>query len=185
MFCWLTHLRIFCKYQLSIQKMYIAVTSFNILCCSKCRFFTHSTVWWNPRNTLITTFIHRNVSVYKLKTIEFSLVFLWMFFKITFSRPHVVFVILYEGELGCHAHHVQHHPVSETQHALVLRLLFEPMLALFRQISSITWCTHSVLHVMNIWYGHILDLSVYLNSYWIYWFWKCFWLLLFNCGKII
>ena len=89
MFCWLTHLRIFCKYQLSIQKMYIAVTSFNILCCSKCRFFTHSTVWWNPRNTLITTFIHRNVSVYKLKTIEFSLVFLWMFFKITFSRPHV------------------------------------------------------------------------------------------------
>ena len=59
----------------------------------------------------------------KLKTNEIILVFLWMFFEATFSQSHVVFGTLGDDEHGRHAHHVQPHPVSESQHALIRKYL--------------------------------------------------------------
>ena len=146
------------------------VPSFNIVCYSTFRVFTHSTVWWNQLNRLSNT---KSVSVSKLKTNEISLLLFWMFFDATFSRSHVVFEISDKGEHGHNAHHVHHHPISERQLALVMRLLLEAIFAKFCEISSILLVL-IVLHVMNIRCGHIPHFSVYINSYWIYWFWKLF-----------
>ena len=57
-----------------------------------------------------------------------------MFFEAIFSRSHVVSGISDEGELGRHPHYVHHHPISERQHALVMRLLFETIFAIFYEI---------------------------------------------------
>ena len=100
-----------------LPSMSMVFTSFNIVCCCKCRVFTHFKVWWNQLNRLGNTFIHKCISVSKLKTNGISPVFLWMFFEATFSRSHVVFVISDEGEHGRHLHHVNRHRISERQHA--------------------------------------------------------------------
>ena len=162
---WLKYLLLVNTTYLSVQKMSMVVTSFNIVCCSKCKVFTHSTIWWNQLNRLGNAFIHKN----ELKTNEISLVLLWLLFEATLCTGHqictghVAFGVLNVGEHGRHAHHVHHHPILERQHALVMRLLFEALL-----------CTHSILHVINISYGHIPHFTVYINSYWIYWLWKLF-----------
>ena len=78
-----------------------------------------------------------------------------MLFEATFSRSHVVFWISDERKHGRHVHHVPHYPISERQHAQVMRLLFEAISAMFCEISSILLCTHFVLQVMNITYGPI------------------------------
>ena len=75
-----------------LPSMSMVFTYFNIVCCCKCRVFTHSKVWWNQLNRLGNTFIHKCISVSKLKTNGISPVFLWMFFDATFSRSHIVFV---------------------------------------------------------------------------------------------
>ena len=75
-------------------------------------------------------------------------------FEATLCTGHVAFGVLNVGEHGRHADHVHHHPILERQHALVMWLLFEALL-----------CTHSILHVMNISYGHISHFTVYINSY--------------------
>ena len=67
--------------------MFMLVTIFTVVCCSKCRVFTHSTVWWNQLNRLDNTFIHKKVSISILKTNEISLAFLWTFFEATFHKP--------------------------------------------------------------------------------------------------
>ena len=153
LFYWLTQILIACKYQLSFcQKMSMVVTTFNIVTVNL-RVFTHSSVWWNQLNRLGNTFIHENVSVSKLKTIKISLVVLWMFFEVTISWSHVVFGIWDESEDGRRPHHVHPNSVSERQHALVMRLLFQAIFAIFCEILSILLCTHSVLYVMDIRYG--------------------------------
>ena len=95
--------------------MSIAVTSFNIVCCSNGRVFTYSKVWRNQLNRLGNTFIHKNVPASKLRTNEICLVFLWMFSVATFSKRHVVFGISPESEHGRHADHVPYHPISNKQ----------------------------------------------------------------------
>ena len=66
LFCWPALILIACNC-LSVQKMYMVVISSSIVCCSKCKVFTHSTVWWNQLNSLGNTFIHKDVSVSQLK----------------------------------------------------------------------------------------------------------------------
>ena len=139
------------------------VPSFNIVCYSTFRVLAHSTVWWNQRNRLSTT---KSVSVSKLKSNEISLLFLRMFFDATFSRSHVVFEISDKGEHGRNAHHVHHHPVSERQHALVMRLLLEVIFAKFREILSILLCTHC--------------LTCYEHKVWTYTSFQCLYKLVLN-----
>ena len=74
------------------------------------------------------------------------------------------FGILDEGKHGRGAHHVYHHPISERQPVLVMRLLSDAIFAIFCEILSILLC-NSVSHVMNISYGPIPHFNVYLNSY--------------------
>lgn len=160
---------------LSVQNMSIADTSFNLVCCSNGRVFTYSKVWRNQLNRLGNTFIHKNVPASKLRTNEICLVFLWMFSVATFSKKHVVFGISPEGEHGRHADHLHYHPISNKQATFPGdELVFAAIFAIFCQIWKIILRTRSVLHVMNMRYGHILHFSVYLNSYLIYWLWKLF-----------
>ena len=139
------------------------VPSFNIVCYSTFRVFTHSTVWWNQLNRLSNT---KSVSVSKLKTNEISLLLFWMFFDATFSRSHVVFEISDKGEHGHNAHHVHHHPISERQLALVMRLLLEAIFAKFCEISSILLCTHC--------------LTCYEHKVWTYTSFQCLYKLVLN-----
>ena len=88
-----------------------------------------------------------------------------MFFEETFSRSHVVFEISDEGKHGCHDHHVHDQPISERQHALVMRSLFEAIFSIFCEISSILLCTHPVLQDVNIRCRPIPHFSVYINSF--------------------
>ena len=159
------------------------VPSFNIVCYSTFRVFTHSTVWWNQLNRLSNT---KSVSVSKLKTNEISLLLFWMFFDATFSRSHVVFEISDKGEHGHNAHHVHHHPISERQLTLVMRLLLEAkfckyclkqltlvmrllleaIFAKFCEISSILLCTHC--------------LTCYEHKVWTYTSFQCLYKLVLN-----
>ena len=87
-----------------------------------------------------------------------------MFFEETFSQNHVVFGISDEGEHGRHAQHIYHQPITERQHTMVKRLLFEAIFVIFCEISSIILWAHSALHAMSIRCRHIRQFIVYLNS---------------------
>ena len=150
--------------------MSMTVTSFNTVRCNKCRVFTHPTGWWNQLNTLGNTFIRKNVSIFKLRTNEIRLVFLWMLFMDQFSP----LVMLSSCSLPSNIRKT----IYPGDEAVVLRQYSNYF------AKCILLRTHSVLHVMNIRYGDIPHFIVYLYSYWIYWFWNLFWLLLFLCGKI-
>ena len=168
--------------------MSMVVTSFNIVCCSKCKVFTHSTIWWNQLNRLGNAFIHKN----ELKTNEISLVLLWLFFEATLCTGHVW---------------------GNFVHRPCLRQLCAQATLPLGYSCGWTWspcwpcsspsdirkatCPGDVAVVWGTFvysfyftcYEHKLwnipHFTVYINSYWIHWLWNFFWLLLLHCGKMI
>ena len=152
----------------------MVVISSSIVCCSKCKVFTHSTVWWNQLYSLGNTFIHKDVSVSQLKRQR--------------NQPSIFMDILWGNFLPkpwclwdtgwgqtwspCSLCSPPSTIRKKTCPVLLMTLLLEVIFAIFCEILSIILCTHSVIHVINIRFGHIPHSSIYLNSNWIYWFWK-------------